>query len=189
MEDRRRPHFIYFYQMDSNYKHISIHSSLSTPHPPFFTLHPSTFSLIVEVGVWHGREPSCWLLYLFTATEHAQLQWRSCSWIVRSVAILKCSKQTLRIRKAFREDLSPQDKQTKNREYYVLRMEQKLSPITINSYPFWYSWYWNIYFLGMEAKSLAIYTLYIFQEWWLWMPCLYVQFIFITVFLLFCQCL
>ena len=39
------------YQINSNQKHISLQSSLLIPHPPFLTLHPSTFSLTVEVGV------------------------------------------------------------------------------------------------------------------------------------------
>ena len=34
-------------------------SSLLILHPLFFTLHPSTFTLTVEVGVWHRRNPSC----------------------------------------------------------------------------------------------------------------------------------
>jgi hypothetical protein len=49
------------------------HSSLFILHlpfltlylkPPLVTLHPSTFSLAEEVGVWHLRNPSCLCLFL-----------------------------------------------------------------------------------------------------------------------------
>ena len=39
------------------------HPLFYTPKSTPSTLHPSTFSLTVEVGVWHGRNPSCFGIF------------------------------------------------------------------------------------------------------------------------------
>ena len=47
-----------------HYQSFTLCFTLSILHHPFFTLYPSTFSLKVEVGVWHWRDPTCFHIFL-----------------------------------------------------------------------------------------------------------------------------
>ena len=46
-----------------HFSFFTLHSSTLILHTPFFTLQPSTFSLTVEDGVWHIRNPTCFYGY------------------------------------------------------------------------------------------------------------------------------
>ena len=57
------PFFSYFYTLHSSLFNLTLHSSLLTLNPPLVTLHPLTFNLTEDVGVWHRRNP-CLFIHL-----------------------------------------------------------------------------------------------------------------------------